>query len=122
MVRREAEDNRQRWAGNRQSPAAYDPRWQGQNVAIVGTVSRVEVDPNGSPQWVTIYFKESPDATFVVCSPYPDLIQERVGLNLSALVGKTLEAAGQVESPYCGQENASKGSIRVVESKQWQVH
>jgi hypothetical protein len=92
----------------------------GQNVAIVGTVSRVEVDPNGSPQWVTIYFKESPSATFVVCSPYPDLFQERVGLNLSALVGKTLEAAGQVESPYCGG-NAPKGSIRVVESKQWHV-
>ena len=122
MIRREAEDNRERWAGTRQSPAAYDPRWKGQNVAIVGTVSRVEVDPDGSPQWVTIYFEESPDATFVVCSPYPDLFQERVGLNLSALVGKTLEAAGQVESPYCGQNNASKGSIRVVESKQWQVH
>jgi hypothetical protein len=122
MIRREEEDNRQRWAGTPQSPAAYDPHWMGQNVAIVGTVSRVEVDPNGSPQWVSIYFKESPDATFVVCSPYPDLFQERVGLNLTALVGKTLEAAGQVESPYCGQKNASKGSIRVVESTQWQIH
>jgi len=121
MIRREEEDNRQRWAGTRQSPAAYDPHWMGQNVTIVGTVSRVEVDPNGSPQWVTIYFKESPNSTFVVCSPYPDLFQERVGLNLSALVGKTLEAAGQVESPYCGGRVA-KGSIRVVESKQWQVH
>jgi hypothetical protein len=121
MIRREEEDNRQRWAGTRQSPAAYDPRWKGQNIAIIGTVSRVEVDPNGSPHWVSIYFKESPDATFVVCSPYPDLFQERVGLNLSALIGKTLEAAGQVESPYCGRRNVSKGSIRVVESKQWQV-
>jgi hypothetical protein len=120
MIRRDEEVNRQRWAGTRQSPAAYDPKWMGQNVAIVGTVSRVEVDPNGSPQWVTIYFKESPSATFVVCSPYPDLFQERVGLNLSALVGKTLEAAGQVESPYCGGK-APKGSIRVVESKQWHV-
>jgi hypothetical protein len=120
MIRREQEDNRQRWAGGLQSPAAYEPQWMGKNVAVVGTVSRVEVDPNGSPQWVTIYFKESPNATFVVCSPYPDLFQERVGLNLSALVGKTLEAAGQVESPYCGG-NAPKGSIRVVESKQWQV-
>ena len=84
-------------------------------------MSRVEVDPNGSPQWVSIYFKESPDATFVVCSPYPDLFQEKVGLNLSVLVGKTLEAAGQVESPYCGSK-ASKGSIRVVESTQWKIH
>jgi hypothetical protein len=122
MIRRDEEVNRQRWAGTRQSPAAFGSQWMGQNVAIVGTVSRVEVDPDGSPQWVTIYFKESPNATFVVCSPYPDLFQERVGLNLSALVGKTLEAAGQVESPYCGQKNASKGSIRVVESKQWQIH
>ena len=70
MIRREQEDNRQRWAGSTPSPAGYDPKWKGQNVAIVGTVSRVEVDPNGSPQWVSIYFKESPDATFVVCSPY----------------------------------------------------
>lgn len=122
MIRRDQEDNRQRWAGTRQSPAAYDPQWMGQNMVIVGTVSRVEVDPNGSPQWVSIYFKESPDATVVVCSPYPDLFQERIGPNLSALVGKTLEAAGQVESPYCGKEKISKASIRVVESKQWQVH
>ena len=120
MIRREEEGNRQRWAGTRQSPAAYDPQWNGQNIAIVGTVSRVEIDPSGSPQWVSIYFKESPDATFVVCSPYPDLFQERVGLNLSALVGKTLQAAGQVESPYCGAKT-SKGSIRVLVSTQWQV-
>ena len=121
MIRREDENNRQRWAGTRQSPAAYDPQWMGQNMVIVGTVSRVEVDPDGSPQWVSIYFKESPGATFVVCSPYADLFQERIGPNLSALVGKTLEAAGQVESPYCGPKTA-KGSVRVVESKQWQIH
>jgi hypothetical protein len=121
MIRREQEDNRQRWAGGPKSPAAYDPQWMGKNVAVVGTVSRVEVDPNGSPQWLTIYFKESPDATFVVCSPYPDMFQERVGLNLSALVGKTLEAAGQVETPYCGGK-VPKGSIRVVESTQWKIH
>src|SRR6185369_3328367 len=111
----------QRWAGTHQSPAAYDPQWLGQNLVITGTVSRVEVDTKGYPKWVTIYFKESPDAAFVVCSPYPDLFQERVGLNLNSLVGKTLEAAGQVESPYCGGK-ASKGSIRVVGSKQWQAH
>ena len=59
MIRREQEDNRQRWAGSTQAPAAY-PKWKEQNVAIVGTVPRVEVDPSGSPQWVSIYFKESP--------------------------------------------------------------
>jgi hypothetical protein len=120
-AKREEENNRQSGTGTGQSPAAYDPQWMGKNVAIAGTVSRVDVDTSGSPQWVTIYFKESPDATFVVCSPYPDLFQERVGHNLSALVGKTLDATGQVESPYCGKK-VSKGSIRVVESKQWEVH
>jgi hypothetical protein len=117
MIQREAENNRQRWAGTRQSPAAYDPQWIGQNVTVVGTVSRVEIDPTGSPQWVSIYFKESPEANFVVCSPYADLFQERVGPNLAALVGKTMEAAGQVESPHCGPKT-SKGSIRVLVSTQ----
>jgi hypothetical protein len=121
MIRREDENNRQRWAGTRQSPGAYEAQWTGQNISVVGTVSRVEIDSSGSPQWVSIYFKESPDGAFVVCSPYPDLFQERIGPNLSALVGKTLEAAGQVESPYCAHKT-SKGSIRVVESRQWQVH
>jgi hypothetical protein len=120
MIRRDEEDSRQRWAGAHHSPAEYDVKWMGQNVSITGIVSRVEIDQNGSPQWVTIYFNESPDATFVVCSPYADVFQERVGLDLSALVGKTFEAAGQVESPYCGPKTA-KGSIRVVESKQWKV-
>ena len=122
IVDHNKEINGQRWAGPRRSPSSYDQQWMGQNIAIVGTVSRVEVAPSdSSPQWVTIYFKESPDATFVVCSPYPDLLQEKIGLNLSALVGKTLEAAGQVESPYCGHK-VPKGSLRVLESKQWQVH
>jgi hypothetical protein len=57
----------------------------------------------------------------VVCSPYPDMFQERVGLDLSVLVGKTLEAAGQVESPRCGHK-VPKGSIFLGESKRWQVH
>jgi len=108
-------------AGTGLSPAAFDPRWMGQNVTITGTVSRVEVDTSGSPQWVSIYFKESPNATFVLCSPYPDMLQEKVGRDLNALVGKTLEATGQVESPYCGGK-APKGSIRVVESAQWKIH
>ena len=120
-LKREQEYNRQQWSGSTQSPGAFDPQWMGKNVVIVGTVSRVEVDKNGSPRWVSIYFKESPDANFVVCSPYPELFQERVGPNLNTLVGKTIEAAGQVEAPYCGAK-ASRGSVRLVESTQWKVH
>jgi len=119
MAAHDERENRERWAASHQSPASYEPQWMGQNMVVMGTVSRVEVTP-GRPPWVTIYFKESPDSTFVVCSPYPDMFQERVGSNLSVLVGKALQAAGQVESPYCGHK-VPKGSIRVVESKQWQV-
>jgi hypothetical protein len=119
MAERDQEDNRKRWAASQQSPASYDPQWMGQNIVVRGTVARVEVS-SSRPPWITIYFKESPDATFVVCSPYPDMFQERFGPDLSVLIGKTLQAAGQVESPYCGHK-VPKGSIRVVESKQWQV-
>jgi hypothetical protein len=112
--------DRERWTGSHQSPASYDPQWMGQDIVVTGTISRVEVTQHGRQPWVTIYFKESPDASFVVCSPHPDMFQERVGLDLSALTGKTLEAAGQVEPPHCGTK-ASKGSIRVVGSSAWQV-
>jgi len=118
-----AEYYRKMWAAPHRSPASYDPQWMGQDLVVTGTVSRVEVTPGPRP-YVTIYFKESPDATFVACSPYPDMFQERVGLDLSVLVGKTLEAAGPVESPRspgCGHK-VPKGSILLNESKRWQVH
>jgi hypothetical protein len=92
----------------------------GQNV-VFGTGSRVDVNSTKSPNWVTIYFKESPDDTFVVCSPYPDMFQERVGLDLSALIGMTLKATGEVEQPCCGHK-VPKGSIRLLISKRWRVH
>jgi hypothetical protein len=120
MIARDEQDNRKRWAGSHQSPASYDPQWMGQDLVVTGTVSRVDVDSTRFPHWMTIYFKESPDATFVVCSPYPDMFQERVGLDLSVLVGKRLQAAGQVEGAYCGNK-VPKGSIRVLVSSQWQV-
>lgn len=115
-------ENRPGIALSGRSPAAYSSQWMGQNVVIVGTVSRVEVlAGNRFPKWVTIYFKESPDAAFVVCTPYPDLLQERAGPDLSALVGRTLQVAGPVEGPMCPHK-VSKGSIRLLVSKQWQLH
>jgi hypothetical protein len=100
-----------------QSPAAYDPSWMGQNRVIRGTVSRVEMDSKGFPLWLTIFFKESPGAQFVVCSQYPDLFRDTVG-DLYRLVGQTLEVTGQVQQPYCA---GKAGSIKVVESNQWHV-
>lgn len=100
-----------------QSPASYAAAWMGQSQVVRGTVSRVSVDFNGSPKWLTIFFKESPDAAFVVCSPYPDMFREKVG-ELYALVGKTLEVTGQVERSMCAGKAAS---IRVVDSKHYQV-
>jgi hypothetical protein len=121
MAAREQEENRKRWGASHQSPASYDPQWMRQDMVITGTVSRVEVRSDPAPHWVTIYFKESPDAIFVVCSPYPEMFRARVGPDLSVLVGKTLAAAGQVEPPYCGNK-VPKGSIRVVGSEDWQLH
>lgn len=115
------EEQRQIWSLPPQSPASYDPQWLGKTKVIKGTVSRVEVDTTNRPQWVTIFFKESPDATFVVCSPSPGIFRERVGQDLSALIGETLEVAGNVEGSSCAGKAAS---IRVVKSypNGWRMH
>lgn len=99
------------------SPASYGAAWMGQSRVIRGTVSRVSVKFGVRPQWLTIFFKESPDAAFVVCSPYPDMFQETVG-DLYRLVGKTLEVTGEVEGSMCA---GKAGSIRVLESKAYRV-
>lgn len=100
-----------------QSPASYGAAWMGQDRVIRGTVSRVSVRFGARPYWLTIFFKESPDAAFVVCSPYPDMFQETVG-DLYRLVGKTLEVTGQVEDSMCAGKAAS---IRVVDSQHYRV-
>jgi hypothetical protein len=117
---RDEEANRQRWAGPRQSPAAYTPQWMMQNKVIRGTVRRIEIDNSNFPRWVTIYFKESPDATFVVCSASPGIFEEQVGTDLSVLIGQTLEVAGSVSGAMCGHK-VPKGSIQVYQKAQWQL-
>jgi hypothetical protein len=49
------------------------------------------------------------------------MFQERVGLDLNALVGKTIQVAGQVEGAMCGYK-VPKASIRAVISTQWQIN
>lgn len=100
-----------------QSPAAYSAAWMGQNRVVRGTVSRINLDMKGYPRWLTIYFKESPDAAFVVCSPAPEIFQDAVG-QLYALVGKTVEVTGQVEDAYCASKAAS---IRVVSASDFHI-
>jgi hypothetical protein len=102
-----------------QSPASYGAAWMGQDRVIRGTVSRVSARFGARPYWLTIFFKESPDAAFVVCSPYPDMLQETVG-DLYRLVGKTLEVTGQVEGAMCAG-NGKAASIRVVDSQHYRV-
>ncbi len=100
-----------------QSPASYRDTWMAQTRIVRGTVSRVSVKFGGRPLWLTIFFKESPDAAFVVCSPYPTMFQKTVG-DLYRLVGKTLEVTGEVEGSMCA---GKAGSIRVLESKAYRV-
>lgn len=85
------------------------------------SVSRVEVDTRRFPQWVTIFFKESPDATFGVCSPSPGIFRERVGQDLSTLIGKTLEVAGNVEPSRCAGKAASI-SVNLSYPNGWRMH
>ena len=107
-----------REAARPQPLASFQPAWMGQTKVIRGTVSRVAVDFSRVPQWLTIFFREAPDAAFVACSPYPDMLQDALG-DLSALVGKTLEVSGPVEPAMC---KGSKGaSIRLLTSKQFRV-
>ncbi len=108
-----AEQEQAKWNSPTFMVSAYDPKWIGQTLVLKGTVSRVEVESDGDPEWVHIYFKESPDATITGCSPFPDVLRKKFGNDLSALAGKTIEMAGQVEK-YC-KPNVS---IRIVDQAQ----
>jgi hypothetical protein len=89
-----------KWKSPKFMVSAYDPKWLGQTLVLKGTVSRVEVERDGDPKWVHIYFKESPDAIITARSPFPDMLRKKFGNDLSTLVGKTIEMAGQVEK-FC---------------------
>jgi hypothetical protein len=103
----------EKWKSPAFMVSAYEPKWIGQTLVQKGTVSRVEVERDGDPKWVHIYFKESPDATVTGCSPFPDMLRKMFGNDLSTLVGQTIEMAGQVEK-FC-QPNIS---IRIVDQAQ----
>jgi hypothetical protein len=89
-----------KWKSPKFMVSAYDPKWLGQTLVLKSTVSRVEVERDGDPKWVHIYFKESPDAIITARSPFPDMLRKKFGNDLSTLVGKTIEMAGQVEK-FC---------------------
>jgi hypothetical protein len=97
------------------SPADYDSTHVGETAIFTGTISRFTVDSRRYPHWITISFRESANDAFVVCSPYPDMFQEVVGLNLNALIGKELEVIGPIERAMC-TGGTPAGSIRVLES------
>lgn len=111
-----AEQEKEKWKSPMFPVSAYEPQWLGKTLVLRGTVARVEVEKDGYPMWVHIFFKESPDSTVTACSPYPDMIQKMFGNNFSGLIGKTVEMAGQVEK-FC-KPNAS---IRIVDPAQIRV-
>ncbi len=108
-----AEQEKEKWKSPMFPVSAYEPQWIGKTLVLRGTVARVEVEKEGYPMWVHIYFKESPDSTVTACSPYPDMIQKMFGSNFAGLIGKTVEMAGQVEK-FC-KPNIS---IRIVDPAQ----
>jgi hypothetical protein len=105
------------------SAAQYDSSLSGSTVVVRGVIDHYSVDTRHFPNWISIFFRDAPNGPFVVCSPYPDMFQEVVGLNLDALVGKTLEIVGPVESPMCSRDTGQQltGSIRVLESGMFHI-
>jgi hypothetical protein len=89
------------------------------NILIGGTVSRVDVTPDPfepTVERVNIYFKESPDGAFNVCSTRPDIFQDMFGPDFrSRMIGKTLEVEGAVTRAYC---KGYQASIRITLARQ----
>jgi hypothetical protein len=106
------------------SAAQYDSSLMNSTVVVRGVIDHYRVDTRHFPNWITIFFRDAPNGPFVVCSPYPDMFQEYVGMNLDALVGKTLEVVGPVEGPMCSRDAPGQsltGSIRVLESGMFHI-
>jgi hypothetical protein len=115
MAKKGYDDLDQMWSAPVYSPSAYDPQWMGKTIVLRGTVANITTKTGQFPPWMTIYFKESPDAAITVCTPSPDIFEEMFGgHNASALIGKTLQVAGSVSRSAC----TGKASIAVVESGQ----
>jgi hypothetical protein len=81
---------------------------------VEGTVARISMDGQ-FPQWLRIYFKESPDNAITLCTPSPDIFSD-FGEGYKGLIGRTVEAAGDIDG-LC----TPKGGIRILESAQFRV-
>jgi hypothetical protein len=69
-----------------------------QNIVIQGTIASIKLPlPGASELWTDIYFKESPDKKFNMCTSSPDIFQDVFGPNFStSMIGKTVEVAGEL--------------------------
>jgi hypothetical protein len=83
---------------------------------VYGTVSRVTVDKEGSPRYVILYFKESPDGTFTAFSPNPEMLRSRYDYDFSGLIGKRIYVKGEVR-PF----RDAKGSVLITDPGQIEV-
>lgn len=89
--------------------SAFVTDWLGEIMTIEGTVSRVTVDRD----YLSIYFRESPDGSFTGYSPDPDMFRSRYGNDFAGLIGKTVQIEGEIL-----QFRGSKGSVRIADLKQ----
>ena len=101
------------------APPANAAASTGANKTIRGTVSRVAVDFENPQHWMSIFFKEQPESSFVVCSPDPQMFRETIA-DLYTLVGKTMEVTGPVEKSQCSYAQQAD-SIRVLDSQHYRV-
>ena len=104
-----------RWEAPFIPAAQYTPAQARRGRMILkGTVSRVALEGN-FPQRLRIFFKESPDGSVGVCTPSPDIFVE-FGTGYQGLIGRTLEAAGDVQS-NCGIFVAQSSQFRVLSTQ-----
>jgi hypothetical protein len=117
---RAAADSGASWTSPRVPLAGpIDQQWYGKTMVISGTVSRVDVHGQ-FPTWITLYLKESPDNTIVICSAAPDIFSGRFGRGYAtSLVGRTIEVQGPVGGAMC--DSRAKAAIQITMSKELRI-
>ena len=69
---------------------------QGSAAVLQGTISEVKRH-NASEPWIDVFFQESPDHRFILCTEKPDVLSDIFGADYgTAMVGKKIEVEGLV--------------------------
>ena len=87
-----------------------------QNIAVQGTIAGIKQPlPGAHELWTDVYFKESPDKHFDMCTSSPDIFRDIFGPDYAtSMIGKTVEVSGELTRSSC----QSGAGIRVSLGRQ----